>query len=232
MQNKNWDVLDKNLIVQIALDLDLPDILRTCQVNKRFNEAVCDSDNFWYKRLIKDYPDFKPDGVEGSKGKYELLSKPPLGGFSSSSFPIREAASKEFEDLVSYYINKGSGYGMKKDFIQAVNGAASSGNLRLVHKYFDSDNEYPEYILTNILRNAVEGGNINVVNYLIKNTNDEKNVLYTAMSAVIDDAARLGHLNIVELLIKKGAGNWNYAYNAALKNEQYKIAYYLKPKFC
>ncbi len=51
----DWNRLDKNLIVQIALELNLPDILSFCRSNKRFNEVVCESDIFWSKKLVNDF---------------------------------------------------------------------------------------------------------------------------------------------------------------------------------
>ena len=70
----NWNRLDKNLIVQIALELNLPSILSLCRTNKRFNSVVCESDNFWYRKLFKEY-NFKPDNYKNARKYYQIISK-------------------------------------------------------------------------------------------------------------------------------------------------------------
>ena len=46
---------DKDLLVKLALDLDLPSILSLCQTNKRANQVICQSDTFWRNKLIQDF---------------------------------------------------------------------------------------------------------------------------------------------------------------------------------
>ena len=46
---------DKDLLVKLALDLDLPSILSLCQTNKRANQVICQSDTFCINKLIQDF---------------------------------------------------------------------------------------------------------------------------------------------------------------------------------
>ena len=121
--NRNWDVLDKNLIALIALEFDLPDIFRICQVNKRFNEAVCDSDNFWYKRIIQDYG-FTPNGIENAKDKYQILKK-----YSKYDRGLKDAATKNYKDVADYFLKMGAVPDSGSE------GASQGGHLDLL-KYF------------------------------------------------------------------------------------------------
>jgi hypothetical protein len=48
--------IDRNVLIQLALDLDLPDLLALCSSSKRTNQILCDNDNFWRLKLSRDYP--------------------------------------------------------------------------------------------------------------------------------------------------------------------------------
>lgn len=50
--------LDPNLIMQMALDLDLPSIVQLCRTSQKFNDTICKSPTFWMNKLRKDYPKF------------------------------------------------------------------------------------------------------------------------------------------------------------------------------
>ena len=49
--------LDKNLLILIALELDLPNIIKFCQTSKRNDQAVCNNPAFWRQKLAHDFPD-------------------------------------------------------------------------------------------------------------------------------------------------------------------------------
>ena len=48
-----------DVIAKLALELNLPDILRLCETNSKFNYAICLKDSFWLNKLLKDFPDYK-----------------------------------------------------------------------------------------------------------------------------------------------------------------------------
>ena len=64
--------LDRNLIVLIALELDLPEISSLGQLNKRFNSTICESDIFWFKKIKKDH-DFEPKNYKKAKKYYKII---------------------------------------------------------------------------------------------------------------------------------------------------------------
>ena len=49
--------LPKDVTVEIALNLRPADLVKFCSVNRKTNSHICDSKDFWRRKLIKDYPD-------------------------------------------------------------------------------------------------------------------------------------------------------------------------------
>lgn len=49
------DTLPRDVIIQIALGLDLPELLSYCRLSKKFNDTVCKNNDFWFNKLEKDY---------------------------------------------------------------------------------------------------------------------------------------------------------------------------------
>ena len=49
--------LPRDVLVYMAMMLDLPDILSLCNSNSKFNEKVCNNEQFWYNKIRQDYPD-------------------------------------------------------------------------------------------------------------------------------------------------------------------------------
>ena len=50
------ETIPKDVLIQMALELDYIDILSWCVSNKYVNEKVCKNQDFWKKMLYKDYP--------------------------------------------------------------------------------------------------------------------------------------------------------------------------------
>jgi hypothetical protein len=48
--------LDKNVFIALALDLSLSDLSALCQAKKRFNDLLCNNNEFWRLKLFKEYP--------------------------------------------------------------------------------------------------------------------------------------------------------------------------------
>ncbi len=47
--------LSKDVIIYMALNLDLPEILKLCQTSRRFNKTVCKNRDFWSNKLQRDF---------------------------------------------------------------------------------------------------------------------------------------------------------------------------------
>jgi len=50
---------DKNVLMLLALELDLDSLMNLCLSKKKFNELICKNNTFWMNRLFKEYPNFK-----------------------------------------------------------------------------------------------------------------------------------------------------------------------------
>ena len=53
MENASKDVL-----FTIAINLELPSLLKWCESNSRIHRDVCLNDNVWRSKLLKDYPNY------------------------------------------------------------------------------------------------------------------------------------------------------------------------------
>lgn len=51
------ETASKDVLFTISLNLKLPDLLRWCSSNSKINRDVCNNDNVWRSKLLKDYPD-------------------------------------------------------------------------------------------------------------------------------------------------------------------------------
>jgi hypothetical protein len=78
-------MLNKDMLVQIGIELDLPSLLKLCQSSKEINNKLCQQDTVWHYKLEKDfneylnsdkYPKFYNIYKElGKKGYYMFLYK-------------------------------------------------------------------------------------------------------------------------------------------------------------
>lgn len=50
-------LLPKDVLFTIALELNLPDLLKLCQTNSRINNLVCKQKNIWIAKLLREFPD-------------------------------------------------------------------------------------------------------------------------------------------------------------------------------
>lgn len=49
--------LPKDVLMETALNLSPPDLISLCATNKKQNDALCNSEIFWRRKLEKDYPE-------------------------------------------------------------------------------------------------------------------------------------------------------------------------------
>ena len=52
------DKFPKEMLIEIALELNMKNIIKFCRTNKKINSAVCENENFWRQKLLKDYPNY------------------------------------------------------------------------------------------------------------------------------------------------------------------------------
>ncbi len=47
--------MSKDILIKMALDMDLADILSLCETNKKYNKLLCQDDGFWKQKYEKDF---------------------------------------------------------------------------------------------------------------------------------------------------------------------------------
>ena len=64
----------KDVLMLIALELDLPDLLNYCVSNPALNKAACENEFFWLRKLERDFPKYPVSLKRNShKETYQLL---------------------------------------------------------------------------------------------------------------------------------------------------------------
>lgn len=56
----------KDVLFSIAMNLDLPDLLRWCSSHPRINRNVCQNEHLWRSKLLKDYPEYQTFNLDKS----------------------------------------------------------------------------------------------------------------------------------------------------------------------
>jgi len=96
--------LPKDILIEIALDLDLQSILGYCLSSKYINEKVCENKNFWVNKLYKDFNiDHRESKLSAKKYYLELnnlLKKYDLDALLSYGL------KNDRNDLIKIAINK------------------------------------------------------------------------------------------------------------------------------
>ena len=76
------ETASKDVLFTIALNLELPDLLRWCQSSNKFYQDVCNNDNVWRAKLLKDYPNYP--------------SYPQLYSYLSSTLPYSNSPKETY----------------------------------------------------------------------------------------------------------------------------------------
>ena len=77
MEESNLQMLDKNLLIEMSLNLNVKDLASLCRTSKRMNEFICNNNLFWRKKLDRDYDNIAGEFAIDSNFKeiYESLQK-------------------------------------------------------------------------------------------------------------------------------------------------------------
>ena len=68
--------VNKDILLKIALESDLHEILALCISNKFISERICDNEEFWGDKLRRDFPDYqKLDLREITSKSYKEIYK-------------------------------------------------------------------------------------------------------------------------------------------------------------
>lgn len=78
--------LNPDVLRMLAMELDLPSIIKFCKTNKTVNKSVCQNNMFWRNKLYRDFPDALTDIPSGAK--YEKIYKTYANVLAPSIFYV------------------------------------------------------------------------------------------------------------------------------------------------
>lgn len=114
MQGPNqFDRLPRDVIIYMALTMELPELYKYCRLSTRFNQAVCNNPQFWENRLestygiTKDMIRYSPRYGSNPKEYYEILRKMLLEAGDDLSKKLETAAQYGIFDLVVDILKSG-----------------------------------------------------------------------------------------------------------------------------
>ena len=194
--------LNRDELILIALDLDLPDLIAFCRSNEKIDRKVCQNDNFWDNYLDKKrYRLDIKGGNEEREENEENEEREERDSSDDEVYDIMENLDKSLQD---------SQTGIMFDAIRY-------GSLGLIKYLVKRGFEIPDEAL--IL--ASEYGYLDIVKYLIEKGVDIH---------IVDDEAlhyiRYEHFDVIKYLIAHGANvhaNNDEALRIARELKNYKI---------
>lgn len=128
----------KEILILLALELDLKSLLKFCQTNKKINKIICDNDIFWKNKIEKERPEFLSKIYEHLNFKtYKDLYKKLLG---------ENVYELTFPDNDGFYI-KGDfdEFDFKENIELEKVGLFWSDNKTTIHNW-ELTNDLPEYL--------------------------------------------------------------------------------------
>lgn len=232
--------LDREILSKVPDD----ELLKTCTVDKRFWNEVC-NDNFLRRRLLSKYPgiekyksseswkqfflsttfytskmkeDYEYEYTSGDfKKQYQLLKK-----FHDNFDSLMDEAIQQKEySLLFYIVEKGIDQRLLDITLYML---AVDGNLEMV-KYLIKKGADINSNMRMPLRMAVRNGHYNLVKYLVENG-------ALIPTYILTPAITRGNFDIVKYLVEKkediNSEELNDALEQATENKSYNIVKYLQ----
>jgi len=210
--------LSKDDMFNLAINLDLKDLLNFCKTSKRINNVLCKQDTFWLYKIKQSFPSLEFNIMNLYKGtriwkNYYIQDLYPTINKNVDKVLIDSSGLGRL-DLVIAALDLGANIHTEKD--RAVRLASQNGHYKIVK--FLIEREADIHALNNIaLINAVANVHYEVVKLLLDSGAD-------ADPAALRNASYYGHLEIVKLLIDYGADADNdSAVRLAQQNGHYEI---------
>ncbi len=119
------ETLPKDISREMALNLSPADIVNFCSTNKKFNKEICDSNDFWRRKLEKDYPEEmknigeikNPKNVYMKRSQYifklieDFIPKMIENEFGNFAIYLNDKYKKDlFKSLYKMYLDKNWDY--------------------------------------------------------------------------------------------------------------------------
>ena len=216
---------NKDQIVLIALDLGISDVFSLCKTNKRLNAIICQNDNFWINKLVRDY-NLNVGYIPQNKTpkEYYLFVTQMITKYTDKKELLIESSKKGYLGLVKYSLEKGVNVNARNDF--ALRLASNNGHLEVVKFLVENGanvNAEDDYAL----RLASGNGHLEVVKFLVENGAN----IHARNDLALRWASRNGHLEVVKFLVENGANvhaQNDSALRLASKRGHLEVVNYLK----
>ena len=166
--------MDKQSWILIALELDLPSILKLCETNKSVKSFVCDNYYFWTNKLKKDY-NFTFTGVPNKnrdpKKLYQYVQNLKMDEDIQVSEFIKEGNDdlakflilKKRKNIFSPYVN------VLPSYTKSFKVAASKNNVEMIEFLKEHKIKgYDEIFLESVISGAILGGQFSLLKEYIE----------------------------------------------------------------
>ncbi len=183
------DKLDKQSLLLVAVEMDMPSLLNLCAASERINQLVCKRPQIWIDKLFRDF-NFTflgvPSEIRNPKKYYEILYKQPpnykfqYNQYSSSHYSGKDKYEKYylnslFEaikyghiDLVKFLLEK-----FGKPICEMVYVAIENQHVDIVVYLFQQlKKKFDESCLYMLVKLAVQKENSEVLKLVLKNYGD------------------------------------------------------------
>jgi ankyrin repeat protein len=205
----------KDLLIQMALEYDLPTVFHLCQTNRNFNTILCDNETFWRKRVVRDFGQYGHTIDKARKVISDRLTWKKYYQIAKQCYDITRGHLKyNINDILTKASIRGDLDKVKvilNDVQANVNAQDSYGRTPLIRASKKGHLEVVKYLLANganvnansddALRSASNRGHLEVVRYLVEHGAN--------VNALDDDplaeASDNGHLEVVKYLVENGA---------------------------
>lgn len=67
--------MNRDVLFSIALEMDLPNIISMCRTSSKINDYICNSRNFWIRKIKKEYPTVPIEKIQDPRTLYKKLYK-------------------------------------------------------------------------------------------------------------------------------------------------------------
>ena len=191
--------LPKYLLITIALEFSLPDLITFCSLNKNFNNKVCANHDFWLQKLRKDFKFEQVIDKTLAREYYLFLNKHKGKNINTQ---LIEASKIGYLPIVKYLVEYG-GANIHADDDRTLRSASYNGHLEVV-KYLVEQGANIHTRDDYALRHASEQGHLEVVKYLVEY---EGANIHARDDYALRWASYRGHLEVVKYLVEYGGAD-------------------------
>jgi len=199
------DKLSKDALFSIAIMLDLPDLLRFCDSNKRVDELICKKNDIWYNKLVNEFPNWKEFKIfkefnKDLKDIYETLYGLKVVQKFLGDTPYKDYSLLELYNLKTFILSYGKLYKHLTEIPKEI------GNIKKLEKLSLFNNqltEIPEELgnLTNLQELYLNDNKLTEIPKELGNLNNLKYLFlsYNKLTKIPKEMGNLTNLHTLNL---------------------------------